>query len=239
VTPLSAPSPEQIFVRAQAVWAARLVPSYEAFTVPCSETLFSDRCARNDTVAFVIRLTDGRTYARDVPDGSDRPDGTVLMHGGYVTGPAGAPLGFYRRTPIPGATAPRIQAVPPNLAADPLETISTVVAVDRAYDVKLRDVEQTDSTSCYHLVLRPLRDPDAYPLRELWVATSSFQIVRLTYGQPFNSSRATVHYDFAPVGPAQIWSIVHIDAEARTDRVSEDLRDITFPSSEPAGYFQP
>jgi hypothetical protein len=193
-------------------------------------------------VQFIVRFSDGRTYAHIVGPGG-RPS-TVLVHGGYVYGPAGAPFGFYRRRPTPGATAP---PAPPNLAVDPVATIATVAAVDRAYEITLAGTDTVGTRHCYHLRLRPLRDPQSYPLRDLWVDTTTYDIVRLTYAQPFNGSTAVVVYDFEPVGPQNIWSIVHIDASAtthelfatHTDHVSEDLRDIEFPTQEPDNYFVP
>jgi hypothetical protein len=231
-----------VFTRAQAVWNERFVPPYESFTLPCGSTFLAARCIGDPVVQFIVRLSDGRSYAQTL-DSNGRP-GTVLLRGGYVYGPAGAPFGFYRRRPVPGATAP---PAPPNLAADPIATIATVSAVDRAYDITLVGIETIDTHRCYHLRLRPLRDARDYPLRELWVDTSTYDVVRLTYLQPFNANVATVTYDFAPVGPQAVWSIVHIDATStihdvlatHTDHVSEDLHDIQFPLSEPENDFVP
>jgi hypothetical protein len=231
-----------IFTRAQAAWNQRFVPPYESFTLPCASTFLADRCTGNPTVQFIVRLSDGRTYAHTIA--ADGRQTSVLMRGGYVYGPAGAPFGFYRRRPAPGATLP---PAPPNLAADPIATIATVSVVDRAYDITLAGIETIDPHRCYHLRLRPLRDPQNYPLRDVWVDTSTYDVVRLTYVQPFNTNLATVTYDFAPVGSQNVWSIVHIDATAtihdllatHTDHVSEDLHDIEFPASEPDDYFTP
>jgi hypothetical protein len=236
---------QRIFTRAQTVWNARAKPPYETFTIACDETFLADRCAGDTQVQFIIRLADGRTYAHTLArDGSAS---RVLMRGGYVVGPAGAPFGFFRRTPTPGAPP---QPAPPNLVADPIETIDTIAtvsAVDRAYDITLAGIETLGARRCYHLRLRPLRDPVSYPLRDLWIDTASDDVVRLTYAQPFNATTAAVVYDFAPAGAQSFWSIVHIEASAsvralfssHTDRVSEELHDIEFPPSEPAEYFDP
>jgi hypothetical protein len=236
------PPAQNIFLRAQTVWNERAAAPFESFTLPCESTLFAKRCAPGANVAFVVRLADGRAYAHTIAQ-SSRP-AMVLMRGGFIAGPAGAPLGFYRRVPVPGQTPP---ASPPNLAPDPLQTIATVAAVDRAYDVRLVAIENIGNRPAYHLTLRPLRDSELYPLRELMVDTANDRIVRLTYAQPFNGTTATVHYDFAAAGSQGIWTIVHIDAEATTrslftskvQRVSEDLHDIAFPKSEPPEDFQP
>lgn len=73
--------------------------------------------------------------------------------------------------------------------------------------------------------------------------------MQLLYARPYDERQtwAFVRYRFAPVGAAQIWSIVHIDAQAtthglvssRTERVTDDLSDITFPASAPDWYFEP
>ena len=189
-----------------------------------------------------MRLRDGRTFAQTL-DADGRP-GIVLLHGGYAFGPAGAPLGFYRRTPAQGELA---LATPPNLAADPMQTIAVVKAVDRAYDISYIETTTIGAHSVYHLRLRPLRNPQQYPLRELWVDTTTYDVVRLTYVWPYNDTTASVTYDFAPVGPEKLWSIVHIDAQAtshglfttHTEHVSEDLHDITFPANVPDEDFLP
>jgi hypothetical protein len=235
------PDPTAIFTQAQTAWSARAVPAYESFTLPCSSTLLATRCSADAQVQFIVRLSDGRSFAQTIA--GDGSPGTVLLHGGYIVGPAGAPFGFYRRAPVPGATV----APPPNLAEDPIATITTVTAVDRAYAITLAGTEAIGSCTCYHLRLRPLRDPQSYPLRDLWVDTTTYDVVRLTYVWPYNGTTADITYDFAAVGPRAIWVIVHIQAEAVThgflnthvERVDEDLANIAFPASEPDADFIP
>jgi len=193
-------------------------------------------------VQFIVRLRDGRTFVQTLS--ADGRPGTVLLRGGYAFGPAGAPLGFYRRAPAAGATSP---PTPPNLAADPIQTIAVVRAVDRAYDVTYVETTTIGTRTVYHLRLHPLREPAQYPLRELWIDTTTYDVVRLTYVWPYNDTTANVTYDFAPAGPDRIWSIVHIDAEAvshglftaHVEHVSEDLHDITFPTNVPDEDFTP
>lgn len=158
------------------------------------------------------------------------------MRGGYITGPAGAPLGFYRRWPSAGSS----QATPPpNLAEDPLPTIATVTAVDLAYRVTLAGYDTIDGVESAHLALVPVRDPLSHPLRDLWIARSNDEIVRLTYALPFKRSTALITYDFAQVGKPPVWSIVHIQASSGTEAISEDVREIAFPPAEPEAYFEP
>ena len=153
-------------------------------------------------------------------------------------GPAGAPLGFFRRAPAQGATPP---PAPPNLAADPIQTIAVVRAVDRAYDISYLETVQLDAHAVYHLRLRPLRNPQQYPLRELWIDTTTYDVIRLTYAWPYNGTTANITYDFAPVGTQRLWTIVHIDAQAtshnlfasHTEHVSEDCTTSRFPRACP------
>jgi len=72
--------------------------------------------------------------------------------------------------------------------------------------------------------------------------------VQLAYERPYDEkhTRALVLYRFAPVGPEHVWTIVHIEAQAsvralfavRTDRISDDLSDLSFPTSAPDWYFR-
>jgi len=234
--------PVAIFTRAQTAWVQRTQPSFESFTLPCGETFLANQCAAGATVQFIVRLGDGRTFAQTL-DAQGRP-ATILLRGGYAMGPAGAPFGFYRRAPRPGANA---AAPPPNLAPDPLATIAVVAAVDHAYAVTLDGIVTLGAHACYHLHLRPLRDAQAYPLRELWIDTATYDVRRLRYTWPYNDITTDVTYDFAPIGPNAIWCIVHIDARAishglftsHVEHVGEDLHDIAFPVNVPADDFEP
>ena len=123
-------SAQQLFVKAQAAWSARVTPRFESFVLPCAKTFLESRCPPNTDVEFVVRLSDGRTYAQTEPVDGAAP--LPLMHGGYIAGPDGAPLGFYRR--LPDSAMPQ-SAAPPDLANDPLRTIATVSAADVAYRI--------------------------------------------------------------------------------------------------------
>jgi hypothetical protein len=236
--------PTAIFLQAQKAWVARVVPPYESFHIACDQTFLAARCGTGDIVAFTIRNSDGRTFAQTVPANGGAPK--VLLRGEFITGPAGTPLGFYRVIPASGSPP---ASPPPNLAPDPLQTIATVTANSHAYDIALAGEEIVDGRRCYHLKLHPRTQPEQYPLRDLWVEVSSFEVVALTYARPYDERDiwATVSYHFAPIGPARIWTIVHIEAEAverglltsKTERVADDLGDITFPAKVPAWYFEP
>jgi hypothetical protein len=233
--------PSTIFLKAQQAWVARVVPRYESFRIACDQTFLAARCSTGDVVAFTVRTSDGRTYAEALPAAGGAPK--PLLQGAFITGPAGTPLGFYRVLPN-GSPAP---APPPNLAPDPLQTIATVTANARGYDITLAGEERIGGRLCYHLTLYPRFDATRYPLRELWVEESTYQVVALTYARPYDErdTWASVYYRFAPIGTERIWTIVHIEAEAvahellstKVERVSDDLTDITFPVGAPDWYF--
>jgi hypothetical protein len=232
----------EIFVQAQHAWQARAVPPYESFRVPCNQTFLTQQCS-GELVEFTVRMSDGRTFAQAIsPSGGAAK---VLMQGGYITGPVGTPLGFYRALPNGDSQA----TPPPNLAPDPLQTIATVTASGHVYDVKLSGEESIGGALCYHLTLRPQVDPDRYPLRDLWVNEKNFEVTQLVYDRPYDEkhARALVLYRFAPVGPSHVWTIVHIEARAamreffstKTEGVSDDLDGLSFPASVPDWYFRP
>jgi hypothetical protein len=189
-------------------------------------------------------MKDGRTFA----EAFSPTAGTlkVLMHGGYITGPVGTPLGFYRALPNDGSLPP---ASPPNLAPDPLQTIASVTANGHVYDIQLSGPENIDGHICYHLTLRPEIDPNRYPLRQLWIDEKTFEVVQLIYERPYDEkhARARVLYRFASVGPQHIWTIVHVEAQSelhelfssKTESVSSDLSDLSFPATAPDWYFRP
>jgi hypothetical protein len=219
-----------------------VTPPYESFRVSCEQTFLAPRCDSGEVVQFTVRLRDGRSFAQGLP--LNAPP-AVLLQGGFITGPAETPLGFYR---VLANDEPAPMPSPPNLAPDPLQTIATVTATGHVYDVELAGEVTLDGRRCYHLTLRPQIDPDRYPLRELWVTATDFEVAQLAYQRPYaEHAHAHVLYRFAPVGPERVWTIVHIEAQAsvpgffstKTERVSEDLSDLNFPGSAPDWYFQP
>jgi hypothetical protein len=244
--PAAALSADEIFRQAQRVFQARVVPPYESFRVSCDRTFLAARCGSGDVVEFTVRMSDGRTFARTLPTKENASK--VLMQGGYISGPVETPLGFYRALPNDEASPMPSAPSPPNLAQDPLQTIATVTASGHVYDIELTGEERIDGRLCYHLTLRPTIDPDRYPLRDLWVDEATFDVVQLAYERPYDEkhTRALVLYRFAPVGPEHLWTIVHIEAQAsvrglfstKVERISDDLSDLSFPTSAPDWYFR-
>jgi hypothetical protein len=226
----------QVFSAATAAWQARAVPAYVQFTLPCADTALSVHCDPGDGARFTVRMADGRTYAETVPK-----DGTTtvkpIMNGGLIFGPGGTPLGFFRKVGDDPSVLP-----PPNLAPDPLAPIATIASVSvkaQSYAVSFDGSETVGGAVCYRLRLKPLGDPERYPLRQLWVEKGSNQIRRLTYQWDFGDNHlGLVHYEFAPEGDPAVWTIVHIDAQNGRQSVADDLADIAFPDSVPDEDFE-
>jgi hypothetical protein len=234
---------EAIFLRAQQAWVQRVVPPYESFQIACAKTFLKERCQGDQTVEFTVRASDGRTFARTLAT-STTPS-RILLHGDYITGPDGTPLGFYRALPAkPGGIVP---SPPPNMAPDPLiPTIAVATTIVTAYRIALVGAEQVGAYACDHLSLRPLDDPQRFALRDLWVDRATGNVVQLTYSHDFGNGRyGTVEYRFAPEGPQHDWTIVHIEADSPAgsaygkEHVASDLSDIAFPQSVPDTEFEP
>jgi hypothetical protein len=234
------PPPQAIFERAQRFWEDRAVPAYLSFTLPCDETFLADRCPPETTIRFVVRMTDGRTFAQDAGTGA------IFMRGGYIVGPAGTPIGFFRSIAGNSGTA-FSSSPPPNLAPDPFAppAIATVVSVDRAYAATLIGTEARGSRTVYHLVLRPLGDPAKLPLRDIWVDQTSFAVTGLTYERHASADApaGTVHYEFAALGAPTYWTVVRISAMlpaangASPATPQAMLENVSFPSDEPSWMF--
>jgi hypothetical protein len=234
------PPAQAIFERAQRVWEAREIPAYVSFELPCDDTFLADRCPAGTTTQFIVRMSDGRTFARSAATGA------VLMRGGYIVGPAATPIGFFRSIVGTAGTA-FANAPPPNLAPDPFAppSIATVVSVDRAYAATLIGVETIGMRSAYHLALRPLGDPNKLPLRDVWVDRNSFSVAALTYERRAtgDAPAGTVRYEFAPVGARPYWTVVRISATlpaaggGSTATPQSALANITFPTVEPSWMF--
>lgn len=64
--------------------------------------------------------------------------------------------------------------------------IGSTESVARDYRVSLLDVEPYDRGHAYHLALSPERDPKKFRLRELWVDTESFALLKIVTAGNFN-----------------------------------------------------
>jgi hypothetical protein len=103
----------------------------------------------------------------------------------------------------------------------PLETNLPVIAavhatVRYAYDVRFIGEENVDDRSAYHLQLDPRQTPDAYPLRDIWIDESTYDVLQVVAQQFEHLGPITIPYRlsarYAQEGP--YWLITHAQAGA-------------------------
>lgn len=130
-----------------------------------------------------------------------------------------------------------------------LKTIANVVTVAKpAYDIRLAGIDSlTHGGAAYHLTLRPLSDPHRHNLRDLWVNTTTSNIIRAimvgTYSPDPQSlaQETTVSEDFGQVGPYWVvihhtWSYRDVDADVTFKYEASSVK-MSFPQAIPAWYF--
>lgn len=117
--------------------------------------------------------------------------------------------------PVPSAGASQTQTqtqtqTQSSLVSD-LKTIAVVSANARPiYKATVRDEETIDNRSTYKIELSPAADPTRYTLRDLWIDTTTNDVVRADYiTRDSNVPEATVYLtvEFEPVGP--YWIAAH------------------------------
>jgi hypothetical protein len=84
---------------------------------------------------------------------------------------------------------PHVAPSPPP-PTDP-RIIATVVANDRAYTISTLGSEVLDGHNCYHLALRPTRDPGRYRIREAWIDRDTYAPWQLIDASNFVAGEAT------------------------------------------------
>jgi len=144
------------------------------------------------------------------------------------------------------------QNINPDFSPDlsDLRTIASVVSTAKpSYDITFAGTEPLTNGGgeAYHLVLKPRSDPWKHNLRELWVGSKTFNIVRAVLVgdyQPDNGQlveQTTVSEDFGQVGP--YWVVIHHtwtyrDAPNAIDfQYDTTATNMSFPDTIPAWYF--
>jgi hypothetical protein len=240
------PSAVEIFDRTRAAVAARTIPPYIAYTQYAAFVRRGKIRAERSRV--VLRMADGKANITAIPDSArdrvdtqpvvkDRPLVYPTTTFGLVKRRSGEQPSAYesRSTPQPGPSGPPV--------------IGRVASVSRDYDPTLLGVERIAGSTVYHLALAPRFDPEHHPIRAMWVASTTFEPVRMAVDVWAKAgpvrSRPTVSVDFAPVGG--VWLIVHagMDFVLRfaflTYAGSGEFHtaEVSFPAVEPDWMFDP
>ena len=140
--------------------------------------------------------------------------------------PSESRSGTFSRAPVPSET--------------PLRELVRVEAVARDYAIALAGVERVRDQDAYHLTLVPLRQPRTHRLRDLWVATKTYETLKLDVdglfgGRPYDDARWTITFvDFNGLAYVQQ---IRADATLRfgIDRFVDDLEydfvEYSFPQA--------
>jgi|SRR5579884_823985 len=232
-------------------------PPYETYTLVRKEdtnygytdptgTYTKRYWVRNSDRAALVRMVYRDDYDGDMT--FDRP----ALNQDRDPGPPTADL-FEPAHPQPVSYVPT-----PEPTLPPLKTIGSVIAVGESdYDVPKMTVEGNE----LHLVLQPRRDPERNVLREIWVDKHSYVLKRviahdrmfvqqghiypmkITYTLGYLDGDVVItHLDgiVLPRKEASGEEIADFGAETGdADSLSIDFKDITFPASLPAWYFDP
>jgi hypothetical protein len=235
-------------------------PTYETYTLVRKEDTnygYPDPLGTY-TVHYWVRNTDRaalmRRVYRDDYDGDmtfDRP----ALNQPRDPGPPTADL-FEPAHPQPVSFVPT-----PEPTSEPLKTIGSVVAIGESdYNVPKMMVEGSE----LHLVLQPRRDPERNVLREIWVDKNSYTLkkviahdrmfveqghtypMKVTYTLGYLAGYVVITHIDAVVLPRQervgneYQDISDFgDETGDADSLTIDFKDITFPQSLPAWYFDP
>lgn len=225
---MDAPTPAQIFQRAEQSWEARKLPPYIEFEVE-----ITNRDA-NGTVTtgrehVVLRTFDHWCATREIDSDSAAPKTSAGTH---CVGPAYSPLGFNISSEYPDSRE-----------IDPFQGSVPVIASVRAahYTVRLSGEERVGGLTAYHLILTPIAEPQAYPLRAVWVDTRTSDVLKLTYAEQTRGWNVAIDYSFQPFPPSQTWWVSQIDAHWTPPPKSKELpfqttlllTGVTFPASVP------
>ncbi|MGH8164011.1 MAG: hypothetical protein ACREP1_06730, partial [Rhodanobacteraceae bacterium] len=192
----------QIFTQAQERWESHAIPPFVTWNTAIVH-LDSHGAEVDEHERVILRTADHVCFAQTT---NDRTGASRTQAGKTCFGPAGSPLGFstsstYRSADAPDPFAPVSGEQP----ATPLRIIGSVVTIASAYDVVRWADDAIDGANVYHLGLTPKRHPRRYPLRALWVDSSTFDVRKLTYAEWPDGWETQVDYTFAPIGPSQTW----------------------------------
>lgn len=147
--------------------------------------------------------------------------------------------------PSPSPPPPPRGSAPPG-TAPPLLTVEPVRA-DRYYDVSLIGTESYHGHLVYHLGLKPVRDEEHHPWKDLWVDIISFEVwkAHASASGRRGPGAGTVdgEAEFTPVGDYWMTADASGDGQVRIGFISDSghyeyvFHDFGFPQFVPDWYF--
>ena len=200
VPPVPATPPAlQIFERAQNAWETRRLPPFVEFDVQIQHRDVNGKLVTGHE-HVVLRTFDHWCATRELDSDSPLPKTST---GTPCVGPANSPIGF------------NISAQYPNSKQiDPFQGTLPVIASVRAlhYDVTLAGEDVLNGRRAYHLQLRPIDNPNFYPLRAVWVDEASNDVLKLTYDELYRGWNVSIDYAFRAFTAGATWWVSEIDA---------------------------
>lgn len=128
--------------------------------------------------------------------------------------------------------SPRKQQPSPSPTSS-LPEIATVFAQNREYTITMLGTDSVAGHACYHLGLKPVKDPGRYRIREAWIDESTFAPWQLKDASNFESGSATSvpwTIRFADISGAHYISDEQADAPISTQGEIYTQTDVRFES---------
>lgn len=232
-------------------------PAYEIYTMVRTQMTnygYPDPVG-SYTTKYWVRNSDRaaltRKIYRDDYEGDMNFDRPALNE---ATDPGPPTADLFAPAPLHQHANPMDYVPTPEPTLEPLKTIGSVVAIGESdYDVPKMDVEG----ELLHLYLKPRRDPERNVLREIWIDKHTYELRKIiAHDRLFTPDQGvfpvTFTYTLGYLDGNLVITHLHGIVEPRVDKggtqtvydgdgrtVDFDFKDISFPSSLPAWYFNP
>jgi len=238
----------EIYDKARAHVAARVLPPYIAYTTFAAIYRKGKTNATHQRI--VLRTSDGHAYITPIPDSArDRIDTTPRASKRVDEIWPVSTFGFVPRKKAEHTSAFEAAPVPSAAPTDSTVEIGRVRAVARTYEPTLVGTESIDGASVYHLKLVPRFAPDRNPIRDMWIDTSTYDPRRIAievYARVAHvtfASHPIVYADYKRYD--SVWMIDHLSVDfalrmlivAFAGNAEYRTVDVTFPDSEPDWKF--
>lgn len=118
-----------------------------------------------------------------------------------------------------------------------IKTIASVESIKRTYSMRLSGMKAVNGHDDYHLLLHPLREPERYRLRQMWIDAASFAVDRLvTQGNFVFGGVVNVPWtiSFRQIGGAPYIESERTATQFAVFRHAYDSATITFENIAPA-----
>ena len=230
-TPSASPSANDILFRALARLRSYGTPPYVVYLAQ----------ENGETHRIAFRGADEMMNDTMLPAGTSLPRARIYR--AFV-----GPLSYsvHEAIATPGAAATPQPQSPSDLEST-LKTIAVVSSHGHLYNVHVTGTEKIGDRDAYRIALSPVRDPDRNAIRDLWVDTTTYDILRAdyVYAHPPDvglvGAEADLTVSFTTVGNYRIagrWIAIYHAPDLRTP-VYRELRVVkmVFPESLPDWLF--